>query len=195
MSAAPWSTMTRLPKPAKVRRTPRRRRGPPDAGALGRGDLDAVRTPSGRPNRRGDCDRRRASRGRRGTDGAAARPRRPARRPPDRAEVPCSFCCAACSSPDSCAFRSRLSVDVADQIGLGCAARLPAAACAFAAAPRNAAASATARFERLCAPSSARRASAACAAMRSRSILASAATVRVAWPMRRRSAVESSRRR
>ena len=35
----------------------------------------------------------------------------------------------------------------------------------------------------------------ACVAMRSRSSLASAATVRVAWPRRRRSGVESSRRR
>ena len=106
----PWSTMTRLPKPVKASA---KATVPSwtacDRRAFGGGDVDAVA--DGRAARR----HRRTAAGRvpgdRPVQVAAERAERQRRPRPaavgNPASAACSFCCAASSSPASCAFRSR----------------------------------------------------------------------------------------
>ena len=56
--------------------------------------------------------------------------------------IACSFCCAVCSSPASCAFRSRSPIDVADEVGARLRGALRRGLRLFGAALRSAASSA-----------------------------------------------------
>ena len=102
--------------------------------------------------------------------------------------VTCSFCWAACSSPASCAFRSRRRsmsrIEVVPRLRRALRRRPRALAAAVARAPRAAARAASSVARVVFSSASV----CWCDATRSRSSLASAATVRDACPMRRRSA-------
>ena len=117
------------------RRTPRRRRGRRRRGVPSAAPISIpllTTAPAWRPRpSAADGRRRPASRDRRGTAAAAARPASAAGAPVARSRsVTCSFCCAACSSPASCAFEIAARVDVADQRRCALRAARPSAACA-----------------------------------------------------------------